>query len=92
MTDLPPAEAAEVRVPYDAGQPVLATGLAAFLIANGVGDLSLARETRGAVLDWGGPYAQGVHLTGPWRVEYRVGPMGDFAPLPAMPRARAHLA
>ncbi|HTT25782.1 MAG TPA: hypothetical protein VMH90_02310, partial [Thermoplasmata archaeon] len=63
----------------DPRRPVLATGLAAFVLGNSAGDLSLPRETRGTVLDWGGPYALGVHLTGPWRVEYRAGD-GPFQP------------
>ncbi len=32
------------------------------------GDVELRRETRGAVLEWGGVYGQMVRLTGPWRV------------------------
>jgi hypothetical protein len=40
-------------------------------MANGVGELSWIRETRGAALDWGGIYAQGVRLTGPWEVRIR---------------------
>lgn len=54
-------------------RPMLAAGLAAFALANGAGDLSWARETRGALLDWGGPYALGARLTGPWSVVYRAG-------------------
>src|ERR1700674_1785637 len=73
----------EEFVPLDPGRPLLATGLAAFLLANGVGDLSLLREPRGAVLDWGGPYALGVHLTGPWTVRYRKGLDGGWESMPA---------
>ena len=59
------------RPPSDRGvvaAPVLLTSLASAAILDGRGDLEWLRETRGAVLDWGGVYAQQVRLTGPWRV------------------------
>ena len=54
-------------------QPILVTGLAAAAVLAGTGELSLSWETRGADLEWGGVYAQGVRLTGPWTVRVTVG-------------------
>jgi hypothetical protein len=51
--------------------PRLAAGLAAFALSDGLGGLSWVRESRGARMDWGGPYALGARLTGPWSVRYR---------------------
>jgi glycogen debranching enzyme len=51
-----------------AGAPVLLTSLASAALLDGRGDLELPRETRGAVIDWGGVYGQLVRLTGPWRL------------------------
>ncbi len=53
-------------------RPRLAAGLAAFALGDREGRLSWTRECRGAAMDWGGVYAQGVRLTGPWRVGYAV--------------------
>ena len=48
--------------------PVLLTSLTSAVLLAGRGDLELPRETRGAVLDWGGVYGQLVRLSGPWRL------------------------
>ncbi|HEV2231303.1 MAG TPA: amylo-alpha-1,6-glucosidase, partial [Thermoplasmata archaeon] len=48
-------------------RPLLVQGLGAVAILNGAGEASYLREARGAPLDWGGIYGQGVRLTGPWR-------------------------
>lgn len=50
----------------DATRPVLSTGLSAAVVGSRAGDVALSWETRGAPLDWGGVYAQGIRLTGPW--------------------------
>ncbi|HEY6238743.1 MAG TPA: hypothetical protein VIZ68_06125, partial [Thermoplasmata archaeon] len=49
-------------------QPLLLTGLSSGLVLSAAGDVALVCETRGAPIDWGGVYAQGIRLTGPWRV------------------------
>ncbi len=46
--------------------PVLLTSRSAAALLDGRGDLTLPRETRGAIQDWGGVYGQLVRLTGPW--------------------------
>lgn len=48
--------------------PVLLRSLSAAVLTDGSGELTLPREARGAVDDWGGVYAQLVRLTGPWRI------------------------
>ena len=50
--------------------PILLTGLSAAAVLGASGDLSLIRETRGADMDWGGVYGEGVRLTGPWWVRF----------------------
>lgn len=60
--------------------PVLLTSLASAALLDGRGDLELMRETRGAMIDWGGVYGQLVRLTGPWRVYLATG--SEFASLP----------
>jgi glycogen debranching enzyme len=52
----------------DSRTPVLLAGLSTAAVLGGTGDLSLIRETRGADIDWGGVYGEGVRLTGPWWV------------------------
>ncbi|MCI4333125.1 MAG: hypothetical protein L3K01_05310 [Thermoplasmata archaeon] len=54
------------------GRPVLVPGAASAAILGADGSFSLPWDTRGAPLEWGGVYAQGVRLTGPWTVA--VGP------------------
>lgn len=54
-------------------RPVLLTSLTGAALLNGADELSLRRETRGAVLDWGGLYGEGVRLTGPWSVRLEAG-------------------
>lgn len=39
------------------------------MIGDGEGDLRYARESRGAVSEWGGVYGQLIRLTGPWTLE-----------------------
>jgi Amylo-alpha-1,6-glucosidase len=56
--------------PVVRGPPVLLTSRASAAILDGFGDLEYGRETRGAVTEWGGVYAQLVHLTGAWRVGF----------------------
>lgn len=73
----------------DPHQPVLVTGLAAAAVLAGTGELSLAWETRGADLEWGGVYAQGVRLTGPWTVRVTVGER-SFALPETLDRLVAH--
>ncbi len=46
----------------------LLRSLRSALLMDERGDVELRRETRGAVLEWGGVYGQLVRLTGPWRV------------------------
>ncbi|MFY9716558.1 MAG: amylo-alpha-1,6-glucosidase [Thermoplasmata archaeon] len=48
--------------------PILLRSMSAAILTDRVGDLSLVRESRGAVQEWGGVYAQLVRLTGPWRI------------------------
>jgi glycogen debranching enzyme len=48
--------------------PVLLTSLSSAVLADGRGDISYARESRGAVAEWGGVYAQLMRLTGPWTI------------------------
>ncbi|MCI4349979.1 MAG: hypothetical protein L3K15_00460 [Thermoplasmata archaeon] len=56
----------------DADVPVLLTSLASAAITSGSSEFALRQDTRGAPLEWGGVYAQGVRLTGPWRVRITV--------------------
>jgi hypothetical protein len=56
-------------------QPILITGPAASAILSADGSFSLRLDTRGTPLEWGGVYAQGVRLCGPWSV--LVGPPGS---------------
>jgi hypothetical protein len=64
----------ETRVPL-AGRPALLAGPASSAILGSDGSFSLPWDTRGAPLEWGGVYAQGVRLTGPW--ELSIGPGGS---------------
>ncbi|MCI4325569.1 MAG: hypothetical protein L3K00_06790 [Thermoplasmata archaeon] len=50
-------------------------GPASAAILGSDGSFSLHWDTRGAPLEWGGVYAQGVRLTGPW--ELSIGPEGS---------------
>ncbi len=61
MTAGPGAPAAAVR-------PRLLRSLASAVLMDGNGDAELLRETRGALEEWGGVYAQLIRLTGPWRL------------------------
>ena len=58
--------------PLPEGRPLLSTGLAAAVLANGAGELALTQEARGGLTEWGGVYAQGIRLTGPWRLAGEV--------------------
>jgi hypothetical protein len=64
---------------------VLLASLASAAILNGSGEFSLVQDTRGAPMDWGGVYAQGVRLTGPWRVRLGV-PSGTYELGPTLER------
>jgi hypothetical protein len=57
-------------------QPVLVAGPGAAAILSADGSFSLPWDTRGARLEWGGVYAQGVRLCGPWSVA--VGTAGSL--------------
>jgi hypothetical protein len=71
------------------GRPVLVTGPSSAAILGGDGSFSLPWDTRGAPIDWGGVYAQGVRLTGPWSLG--LGPEGSTIPLgPTTLRALRH--
>jgi glycogen debranching enzyme len=48
--------------------PRLLRSMSAAILTDGAGDLSFPRESRGAVQEWGGVYAQLVRLTGRWRI------------------------
>lgn len=54
----------------DSRAPILLTGLSAAAVLSACGDFSLIRETRGADIDWGGVYGEGVRLTGPWWIRF----------------------
>ncbi|MCI4344229.1 MAG: hypothetical protein L3J87_01195 [Thermoplasmata archaeon] len=69
----------------DATQPVLLTSLASAAILNGCGEFALLQDTRGAPMDWGGVYAQGVRLTGGWRVRLTL-PGGTYELGPTLQR------
>jgi Amylo-alpha-1,6-glucosidase len=58
----------------DSRAPILITGLSAAAVMGVSGDLSLIQDTRGADMDWGGVYGEGVRLTGPWWI--RIGNRG----------------
>lgn len=77
----PPVEPLRRLKIADSRTPILLTGLAAAAVLGGTGDLSLVRETRGADLDWGGVYGEGVRLTGPWWVRFAI-PGGPWWGLP----------
>lgn len=50
----------------DPSHPLLSSGLAAAVVGSRSSEVALLLETRGGVLEWGGVYAQGIRLTGPW--------------------------
>jgi hypothetical protein len=54
----------------DSRAPILITGLSAAAVMGVSGDLSLVQDTRGADMDWGGVYGEGVRLTGPWWIRF----------------------
>jgi glycogen debranching enzyme len=66
----PPVEPLRRATAIDSRAPVLLTGISAAAVMGVSGDLSLIRETRGADIDWGGVYGEGVRLTGPWWVRF----------------------
>ncbi|HKV90230.1 MAG TPA: hypothetical protein VJQ43_03425, partial [Thermoplasmata archaeon] len=74
--DLAPLLTTDRPIP---ARPVLLVGPASAAILGADGSFSLPWDTRGAPIDWGGVYAQGVRLTGPWSVG--VGPAGRETPL-----------
>ncbi|MFZ1024451.1 MAG: amylo-alpha-1,6-glucosidase [Thermoplasmata archaeon] len=62
--------------------PVLLSGMSSTILLSKTGEVSLRRETRGAMMEWGGVYAQCVRLTGAWPVSvvsedatYPLGPV-----------------
>lgn len=77
----PPVEPLRRMRSADSRIPILLTGLSSAAVLGGSGDLSLIRETRGADIDWGGVYGEGVRLTGPWwiRFEDRHGVRGTLS-------------
>jgi amylo-alpha-1,6-glucosidase len=70
----PPSPPAEIvlRTRGDPSTPLLVTGLASAGILSADGEMRAARETRGGLVEWGGAYAQGVRLTGPWTIRAEV--------------------
>jgi hypothetical protein len=54
----------------DSRAAILLSGLSAAAVMGASGDLSFVRETRGADMDWGGVYGEGIRLTGPWWVRF----------------------
>ncbi|HXQ95273.1 MAG TPA: amylo-alpha-1,6-glucosidase [Thermoplasmata archaeon] len=70
-------------------QPLLVAGPGGAAILSADGSFCLPWDTRGAPLEWGGVYAQGVRLCGPWSVA--VGSAGAVTPLgPATLRSLRH--
>ncbi|MCI4322375.1 MAG: hypothetical protein L3K05_08740, partial [Thermoplasmata archaeon] len=70
-------------------RPRLVTGPSSAAILGSDGSFSLPWNTRGAAIDWGGVYAQGVRLTGPWALA--LGRAGQEASLgPATLRSQTH--
>ncbi|MGC2288235.1 MAG: amylo-alpha-1,6-glucosidase [Thermoplasmata archaeon] len=65
-----PVEPVRRVLAADSRTPILLTGLSAAAVLGASGDLSLIRETRGADMDWGGVYGEGVRLTGAWWVRF----------------------
>ncbi len=61
------------RSAADPRAPILVTGLSSAAVLNGAGAFSFNRETRGADVDWGGVYGEGVRLVGPWWIRLRYG-------------------
>ncbi|HXW66776.1 MAG TPA: amylo-alpha-1,6-glucosidase [Thermoplasmata archaeon] len=53
-------------------RPILLTGLASAALLDGRGDVELAREMRGTVVECGGVTAQCIRLTGAWRFDLRL--------------------
>ncbi|MCI4348875.1 MAG: hypothetical protein L3J93_01470 [Thermoplasmata archaeon] len=94
MNDARPGDIGSARLdapyfrdgPSRPAAPLLVVGPASFALLNGVGELRLPRETRGADVDWGGIYAQGIRLTGPWRIAFTEG--GSAVDLDAATLAR----
>jgi glycogen debranching enzyme len=78
-TDLPVGPLRRVTA-VDSRAPILLTGLSAAAVMGASGDLSLIRETRGADMDWGGVYGEGVRLSGPWWIRFG-GPQGTYRTL-----------
>lgn len=67
----------------DPSMPILLAGRMASAVLAGDGELALSWESRGALSEWGGAYAQGVRLTGPWRLSLtpeggRRQPLSEF--------------
>ena len=52
--------------------PTLLRSMSSAILLDRRGDVQLGRECRGAVMEWGGVYAQHVRLTGGWRVRLRT--------------------
>ncbi|MCI4360562.1 MAG: hypothetical protein L3J91_02575 [Thermoplasmata archaeon] len=68
MTDTAPRPDGPLlrRTTADPSTSLLITGLASAAVLRADGELRAPRETRGGTVEWGGVYAQGVRLTGPW--------------------------
>lgn len=62
------------------GRPLLLTGPRGAVVMDGSGEVRLRRESRGGPGEWGGVYAEGIRLTGPWTLSVAfpgaTGPLG----------------
>lgn len=58
--------------PAPPAQPTVLRSLGSAVLLDRRGDVELLRETRGALVDWGGIYGQLVRLSGPWKIEIDV--------------------
>jgi hypothetical protein len=65
----------------DPRRPILLAGSKSSAILSGASEFQLLWEARGAPLEWGGVYGQGVRLTGPWTVRILT-PSGETRTLP----------
>lgn len=61
-------------------RPVLLTASSSAVLMDATGEVHLRRESRGAPAEWGGVYAEGIRLTGPWTVRLEApGASGELA-------------
>jgi len=64
----PPTGRLVDRTRADPTTPLLVTGLASAAILSADAEMRAPRETRGGTVEWGGAYAEGIRLTGPWTI------------------------